>query len=166
MNGGKSFGSWWITKTWLDEMSMWLAEKGGFMEHTPGRLSENDAGIETLEQPVQNFGPRTGSGASSRTESRFSSVSADFNSNTNPYNQKGEGQFTSQKLPSDSDDVALSAQASLAPADSFSKDLDHDDSGIGMRMSNEDVSIGKFDFDPVTGLHAGSDGPSGDVVVC
>ena len=34
MNGGKSFGSWWITKLWLDEMLAWLAEKGGFMNHT------------------------------------------------------------------------------------------------------------------------------------
>lgn len=28
-----SFGSWWVTKVWVDEMLQWLAEKGGFMEH-------------------------------------------------------------------------------------------------------------------------------------
>ncbi len=29
-----SFGSWWVTKVWVDEMLQWLAEKGGFMEHS------------------------------------------------------------------------------------------------------------------------------------
>ena len=38
-----SFGSWWITKCWIDEMLLWTAEKGGFMEHKPsdsGRSAE------------------------------------------------------------------------------------------------------------------------------
>ena len=26
-----SFGSWWVSKVWVDEMLQWLAEKGGFM---------------------------------------------------------------------------------------------------------------------------------------
>lgn len=30
-----SFGSWWVTKVWVDEMLQWLAEKGGFMERPP-----------------------------------------------------------------------------------------------------------------------------------
>jgi len=28
----QSFGSWWITKVWVDEMMLWLAEMGGFLE--------------------------------------------------------------------------------------------------------------------------------------
>lgn len=35
MAGALSFGSWWITKCWIDEMLMWTAEKGGFMDHKP-----------------------------------------------------------------------------------------------------------------------------------
>lgn len=34
-----SFGSWWITKCWIDEMLMWIAEKGGFMEHPSDGLN-------------------------------------------------------------------------------------------------------------------------------
>ncbi|KAI1260032.1 hypothetical protein F5Y18DRAFT_269660 [Xylariaceae sp. FL1019] len=29
---GKTFGSWWVTKCWLDEMVAFLAEQGGFMQ--------------------------------------------------------------------------------------------------------------------------------------
>ncbi|KAL1840731.1 hypothetical protein VTJ49DRAFT_171 [Mycothermus thermophilus] len=29
---GKSFGSWWVTKCWLDEMIQFMAEQGGFMQ--------------------------------------------------------------------------------------------------------------------------------------
>ncbi|KAK4679620.1 hypothetical protein QC764_205740 [Podospora pseudoanserina] len=29
---GKSFGSWWVTKCWLDEMVEFMAEQGGFMQ--------------------------------------------------------------------------------------------------------------------------------------
>ena len=35
MAGALSFGSWWITKCWIDEMLLWMAEKGGFMGHKP-----------------------------------------------------------------------------------------------------------------------------------
>lgn len=30
-----SFGGWWITKVWVDEMMLWLAETGGFLDSTP-----------------------------------------------------------------------------------------------------------------------------------
>lgn len=33
-----SFGCWWVTKTWVDEMLQWLAEKGGFLEHSPSSM--------------------------------------------------------------------------------------------------------------------------------
>ena len=170
MNGGKSFGSWWITKTWLDEMALWLAEKGGFMERTHQWRSEDEAGnamesaSETLGQAIQSYGPKTGSGSTSRAQSHFSSVSEDF-TNTHSYDSNRNMEYGNRKLTADSNDIELSGRGTL-PAHAFSKDIDQDDSGIGMRMSDEDVSIGKFDFDPVTGLHAGSDGPGGDVVVC
>ena len=51
-----SFGSWWVTKTWVDEMLLWMAEKGGFMEHTPNSMimrGRTDQGPET-EFPVDD----------------------------------------------------------------------------------------------------------------
>lgn len=32
VNQAQSFGGWWITKVWVDEMMLWLAEMGGFLE--------------------------------------------------------------------------------------------------------------------------------------
>jgi len=32
VNQAQSFGGWWITKVWVDEMMLWLAESGGFLE--------------------------------------------------------------------------------------------------------------------------------------
>ena len=46
-----SFGSWWITKCWIDEMLMWIAEKGGFMEHTQDGLN-TDGERATHDQAV------------------------------------------------------------------------------------------------------------------
>ena len=30
----RSFGTWWVTKTWIDEMLLWHAEKGGFLDQS------------------------------------------------------------------------------------------------------------------------------------
>lgn len=31
----QSFGSWWVTKCWVDEMLLWMAEMGGFLDAGP-----------------------------------------------------------------------------------------------------------------------------------
>ena len=49
VNQAETFGSWWITKTWIDEMMLWTAESGGFLESrsTPLLLSpEQTEGVE------------------------------------------------------------------------------------------------------------------------
>ena len=38
MADAKSFGYWCVTKTWVEEMLQWLAEKGGFLESTPDTM--------------------------------------------------------------------------------------------------------------------------------
>lgn len=35
VNQAQSFGAWWITKVWIDEMMLWMAEMGGFLEPAP-----------------------------------------------------------------------------------------------------------------------------------
>lgn len=48
-----SFGTWWVTKTFIDEMLIWQAEKGGFLEQSPfstvmrpKKRSARDAGFD------------------------------------------------------------------------------------------------------------------------
>ncbi|KAI9683098.1 MAG: hypothetical protein M1829_005889 [Trizodia sp. TS-e1964] len=57
MSGSKSFGSWWITKVWLDETFTFMAEKGGFLNQSPRglinqRLLPVDANSQT---PLPGF---------------------------------------------------------------------------------------------------------------
>ncbi|KAI9677529.1 MAG: hypothetical protein M1817_006483 [Caeruleum heppii] len=125
MNGGKSFGSWWITKLWLDEMIAWMAEKGGFMRHSPLTEAEETTKDSTTGRPstqeALSHASRSRSGASSLHDSRFSSVD---NDSEQPVRHDRHG----SKMPFDLDDR---------------QDLqNHNDSGIGMRMGDEDLSLG------------------------
>ena len=56
MADAKSFGYWCVTKTWVEEMLQWLAEKGGFLESTPDTMvmrpqkrTAEDAGFDVEE---------------------------------------------------------------------------------------------------------------------
>ncbi|KAL3427066.1 RFX DNA-binding domain-containing protein [Phlyctema vagabunda] len=40
INQGKSFGAWWVTKCWIDEMIAFMAEQGGFMEYKTARATK------------------------------------------------------------------------------------------------------------------------------
>ena len=40
-----SFGSWWITKVWLDEMLLWLVENAGFMDYDPADPEKHSRSI-------------------------------------------------------------------------------------------------------------------------
>ncbi|KAK4110756.1 hypothetical protein N656DRAFT_790970 [Canariomyces notabilis] len=64
---GKSFGSWWVTKCWVDEMIQFMAEQGGFMQ----QKSTRDALMVSKRQAANRELSTQGS--------RYSSASDDFN---------------------------------------------------------------------------------------
>lgn len=64
---GKSFGSWWVTKCWVDEMIQFMAEQGGFMQ----QKSTQDALVVPKRQAANRELSAQGS--------RYSSASDDFN---------------------------------------------------------------------------------------
>ena len=72
MAGALSFGSWWITKCWIDEMLMWTAEKGGFMDHKPtgsSRYAETEPLSATLGDAHEGLeGSRPMTAASTNAE--------------------------------------------------------------------------------------------------
>lgn len=41
MNGGDSFGGWWVVRCWVDEFLRWQAERGGFMQHVDNTVRYN-----------------------------------------------------------------------------------------------------------------------------
>jgi len=116
---GKSFGAWWVTKCWIDEMIVFLAEQGGFMDYKPSQPSP-------IEQQKQNIGSR----AASHHESRYSSGSDEF--------LRHNGIESEPSLPMD-----VTSQAAMNAAAGHG----HDDSGIGMRTPDEDFSMGKYEFE-------------------
>jgi regulatory factor X len=64
---GKSFGSWWVTKCWIDEMIQFLAEQGGFMEQKSSRNTVIAPSSRAVKRAAGNQG------------SRYSSASEEFN---------------------------------------------------------------------------------------
>jgi regulatory factor X len=49
INQGKSFGAWWVTKCWIDEMIAFMAEQGGFMEYKTSKASHREVSKKRVE---------------------------------------------------------------------------------------------------------------------
>ncbi|GFP55178.1 transcriptional regulator RFX1 [Trichoderma asperellum] len=116
---GKSFGSWWVTKTWVDEMTCFLAEQGGFMKQ----------GAKT-PTPAAEPQSQASSKPTSRQASRYSSGSDDASLAHVSHTQPGRAPFPP---PSSTNPAPMAADS-------------HDDSGIGIRTPEEDFPMDKFTF--------------------
>ncbi|KAG5929572.1 hypothetical protein E4U42_005387 [Claviceps africana] len=133
---GKSFGSWWVTKTWVDEMVCFLAEQGGFMKQKPPVQKPAHVGINI--QPADK--------ETSRHNSRYSTGSDDLNLPGLSQSQPGRAPFPPPPSMNQT-------SAGLSAPDP------HDDSGIGIRTPEEEFPMEKFAF-PATesgGLVAGQE---------
>lgn len=116
---GKSFGAWWVTKCWIDEMIAFTAEQGGFMEY---KSSQRGPQVLARQESVHH--------ATSHQTSRYSSGSDDL------LRDSGYGEGVTISRPMD-----MTSQAAMNAA------AGHDDSGIGMRTPEEEYStIGKYEF--------------------
>ncbi|KAI0883186.1 uncharacterized protein GGS22DRAFT_168076 [Annulohypoxylon maeteangense] len=120
MAQGSSFGAWWVTKCWLDEMIAFLAEYGGFI------TSKNSASpvSDIAKQPAyHNSANQRGSGISNGDN---------FNMSHSTHPQPDHAPFPQQ--------FDVNGQ------DSLHESANPDDSGIGIRTPEEDFPIGKFEF--------------------
>lgn len=116
---GKSFGAWWVTKCWIDEMISFMAEQGGFMEYKTSRTSHRDQ----MKQAIIDRGL-------SNPESRYSSGSDEF--------LREHGHLDSGvSVPRPMD---VTSQAAMNAA------AGHDDSGIGIRTPDDDFSMSKYEY--------------------
>jgi regulatory factor X len=123
IKSGQSFGSWWVTKCWIDEMISFMAEKGGFMEHKTSQTTRNDA----IDQSHQNRG-------SERNQTLYNSGSVDdFGRQQYMNGSNGHG----ITIPGPMDPTSQAAMNAAAG---------HDDSGIGMRTPDDEFSMSKFNF--------------------
>ncbi|KAI1284422.1 RFX DNA-binding domain-containing protein [Xylaria sp. FL0933] len=115
---GKSFGSWWVTKCWIDEMVAFLAERGGFMQ-SRSSTPAIDCTKRSTSAPIDSGNPNQ--------EQRHRSDSVDLEVSRAPNPQ---------------------AQPDRAPIPPRPDGHDPDDSGIGIRTPEEDfpIPMDKFEF--------------------
>lgn len=141
---GKSFGSWWVTKCWIDEMIQFLAEQGGFMTQKSTR-PQPAALPQKVQYPQQQMQQQQQQQTNrqntvSRPGSRYSNTSEEF-----------AGRQAQQQQPAHGDRAQIpNGQEAMGGAQQS-----HDDSGIGIRTPDEDLppmgmGEGKFVFTPGT----------------
>ncbi|RYO79728.1 hypothetical protein DL764_009988 [Monosporascus ibericus] len=114
---GKSFGSWWVTKCWIDEMISFLAEQGGFIQSRSSAPTARDLPKSSV---VANQD-------ASRQTSRLSSGSDELNVSKASQPQPDRAPFPNQLDPAQQDPL-------------------HDDSAIGIRTPEEEFPMDKFEF--------------------
>ncbi|CAG9999895.1 unnamed protein product [Clonostachys byssicola] len=132
---GKSYGTWWVTKVWIDEMVCFLAEHGGFMKQ----------GI-TYTAPAQDSHPSAAQqGNRKEVGNSDAAVSMKMPQVTQP--QLGRAPFP----PANHDSQPPASEVHGVDA--------HDDSGIGIRTPEEDFTMDKFEFSmsEAAGLVTGPD---------
>ena len=195
----QSLNAWWRVKMFLDEMTHWLAEKGGFLEEGPetmtmrgeARPSDSMMGYnDDFDDASETYGgsrPRTAASTGMSGPSRYGSVdirpemhrgnshirhldtdrrnhsstphstivvaqSSNQSSDTNQHTESGNGGLKSPKDESNQGDKVAMSNAH-----------NHDDSGIGLGLEDEEFGVGKYSGFVQDGVH-GSD--PADVVVC
>ncbi|TDZ32269.1 Transcriptional regulator RFX1 [Colletotrichum spinosum] len=122
MAQGKSFGSWWVTKCWIDEMTCFLAEQGGFLKM---KTSGASAAVTNAQPAIQE---------ASQQGSRFSTGSEEFNFSSLPQAQPDKAPFPPANSQGQVDSSAMNGGSNP------------DDSGIGIRTPEEDFPMDKYTF--------------------
>lgn len=111
---GKSFGSWWVTKCWVDEMIQFMAEQGGFMQQKSSQSSLTVPKRQTAGRELSQPG------------SRYSSASDDFNLSRMSEPQPDRAPFpsvppnTNQQASHDDSGIGIRTPDEDLPGDKFS----------------------------------------------
>ncbi|KAL1637310.1 hypothetical protein SLS58_009401 [Diplodia intermedia] len=141
VENGASFSPWWITKVFVDELSLWLASLGGFLAHQAPERKRPSSQLSPMEASLENRAENGGAvRGTSQDESRFS-LAADFSVGTGFMSTQG-------KDDSGNDMNGRNAQESFHQNkyQSFGMDFesqDLDDSGIGMSLMDDNLGTSK-----------------------
>lgn len=126
INQGKSFGSWWVTKCWVDEMICFLGEQGGFMQ---------------LKSSIPRATSQALLSRSAAVPNRQSSHSLNRNQGNNDNSNKA-----TKVAPPQANRAPFPPQLDSHTRDSLGISGNPDDSGIGMRTPEEELPLDKFDY--------------------
>ncbi|KAI9662043.1 MAG: hypothetical protein M1831_002958 [Alyxoria varia] len=150
VNQVQSFGAWWITKVWVDEMMLWMAEMGGYLEEPGSPMAESPShsdGFESFfEQPGRASArdsnasperPESGLGIDMNPMASFAAANGESHHPNVQNASAGKQDLTTLVLPRDTDLPAAVRLTNKSPSkpESVNFELDpHDDSGIGMSL--------------------------------
>ena len=182
-----SFGSWWITKVWVDEMLQWLAEKGGFLENSPSSMemrprkrSAYEAGFGINDNEIKVRGdsrPRNGFNDSVDAPSRYGSVDTrnSFHREHRQLDPHLQNYQYRHPAPTATIDRSATEDFEEPIPQHVTKEAElelmqsHDDSGIGMDVvdlpqHHESKGMPDYGGFVASGVNGASD--PADVVVC
>lgn len=138
IKSGASFGSWWVTKCWLDQMINFMAEKGGFMSYktsqvrrqqTPRPIEQQSEAINVPNGPTFHDVPQD-----DFARQNFMQQLPNGNGNSNGHANMSHASM----MPVSNVDPATQTIMNVAAG--------HDDSGIGIRTPDDEFSMAKFNF--------------------
>ena len=182
-----SFGSWWVTKVWVDEMLQWIAEKGGFLEHSsssmemrPHKRSAHEAGFAVNDSDTETRGgsrPRTGVSDSIDAPSRHGSAEMKnkFHREQEHLDSHVQHYRCKHPAPTATTDGSAQEQCDETISQHVSKEAEfelmqsHDDSGIGMdvvELPPHNESRGMPDYGGFVASEVNEASDPADVVVC
>jgi len=146
---GLSYGHWWVLKLFVDEMALWLAEMGGFLE--PATIGQAQSGGAMYQSPVLGNGVRR-----SHSGSRMSSMGPDAARNGQQqhfYDPQGQhhGYPPSANLNGHASQTH-SLPFHPEPQKQQQQEQDVDDSGLGLSLMDDDLTVARFGM---TGPHVG-----------
>lgn len=152
---GLSYGHWWVLKIFVDEMALWMAEMGGFLEPTLGEMVPG-AEHRSYHSPVMENVNGTRSHSGSRVSSMGAEVAPGANGgDSSLFVARYEVPQEFQQQHSRGMPFQPQHQTSGSTKPRQQNDTDIDDSGIGMSLMDEDHTLSKFGL---TGPHVGAEG--------
>lgn len=119
---GKSFGAWWVTKCWIDEMIVFMAEQGGFME----QKTSSDSRRQSSEPHPTN---------------------SEHTYHNGQYNNGSDDVLRSSNNLDGS--ISMLSHSELIDQGDTNNIVNHDDSGIGLRTPEDDFAAAKYECDKV-----------------
>ena len=182
-----SFGSWWVTKVWVDEMLQWMAEKAGFLELSPSSMqmrtqkrSAYEAGFGANDDETETRrGSRPRTGVSDSVDGPSRCGSADMRNNFHREHSQLDPHLQDYRYS----DPAPTATMDGSAQEHFDEPIpqhvtkeaemelmqSHDDSGIGMdvvELPQHHESRGMPDYGGFVASGVNGESDPADVVVC
>ncbi|KAL1590374.1 hypothetical protein WHR41_00670 [Cladosporium halotolerans] len=167
---GQSYGHWWVLKIFVDEMSLWLAEMGGFLE--PEAANDSVARHSMQQSPTMDATLSRNSMSGSRSASRMGSIAPESSNQLQagnpmfPAHLQRNASFEAPSRPHSAMPVLnpqpppqdgqafFMPQPMSQPSSQLQQETDLDDSGIGMGLMDDELTMAKFS---VNGQHMSGD---------